>query len=113
MVVDDDEDVALMVVTALGFAGFEAVSCTRGFEALFGPEPWLGVDVAVVDRYLGDHHDGADILRYLRVAHPGIRRLLYSGSNPASTPGGLGLPGLCERIVLKGDINELLEAVRG
>jgi DNA-binding NtrC family response regulator len=113
MVVDDDEDVALMVVTALGLAGFDAVSCTQEFEALFGPDPWLGVDVAVVDRYLGDRHDGADILRYLRDTHPGIRRLLYSGSNPVTTPGGLGLPGLCERIVLKGDINELVEAVRG
>lgn len=113
MVVDDDEDVALMVVTALALAGFEAVSCTQGFEVLFGPAPWRGVEVAVVDRYLGDRLDGAEILRYLRDAHPGIRRLLYSGSNPVTTPGGLGLPGLCDRIVLKGDIHELVEAVRG
>lgn len=77
MVVDDTIQIADMLRMALEFAGVDVITHTSEFAALLAPEPWQGVDAAVIDLMLPEV-DGEQIVRYLAADHPGIQRVVLS-----------------------------------
>jgi hypothetical protein len=58
----------------------------RFFE-LLRPEPWDGVDAAVVDYHLDEVVTGGDLLTYLAESHPGVCRILLTASPLSILPG--------------------------
>lgn len=76
-VVDDSVAIAEMIGTALEFADIEVQLVTSDFAALLTPEPWQGVDAAVIDLMLPGM-DGEVIVRYLESDVPAVRRVVLS-----------------------------------
>ena len=76
-VVDDTPEVAAFVGVWLRGQGHDVEVTTSSFPDLLGPEPWDGVDVAVVDLTL-PQVNGLDILRHLADEHPHVKRVAFS-----------------------------------
>ena len=77
LIAEDSVAIADMLAMALEFADVEVVKVTSDFASLLTPEPWQGVDAAVLDLLLGGM-DGEDIVRYLAADHPGVKRVVFS-----------------------------------
>lgn len=75
MVVEDNEHIRKMLQQLLETMGYEVLSYSTNLESLMWDTVWRGVDVALVDIRLGEQIDGADILRYLKVYHPQVKRV--------------------------------------
>lgn len=77
--VEDHPDLAMLVRHLLEPTGIDLIHTGRLFATLLNRPPWQGVDVAIVDVLLGDPEiDGRDILRWLKVERPDIRRVVFS-----------------------------------
>lgn len=96
--VDDTPAIAEWLADALEIFTTNVVTkvTTSDFIQLLQPEPWEGVDVAVVDIMLPGV-SGIDILTYLANDHPHIRRICMT----ASLPGGMEATGLAEHVLIK------------
>lgn len=79
--VEDNEDIVYLLSHGDALEQVDLRTTTRNFEDLLRPEPWQGVDVALVDYMLGEI-TGLDILRYLKGEHPRIRRVLFTAVPP-------------------------------
>ena len=77
LIAEDTVAIADMLAMALEFADVEVAKWTSDFAALLAPEPWQGVDAAVIDLMLPDV-DGEVIVRYLAAEHPSISRVVLS-----------------------------------
>jgi DNA-binding response OmpR family regulator len=77
VVVEDTVAIADMLAMALEFADVEVIKVTSDFASLLTPEPWRGVDAAVIDLMLPDV-DGESIVRYLAAEHPSLERVVLS-----------------------------------
>jgi DNA-binding response OmpR family regulator len=77
MVVEDTAAIADMLAFALEFADVEVTTWTSDFASLLTPEPWRGVDAAVIDLMLPGM-DGEDIVRYLAAECPSVQRVVLS-----------------------------------
>lgn len=73
VIVDDDLAVARLESAIL--ARHRVTLVTSWFRSLLGPDPWAGVDVAVVDLMLPGI-PGEEIVAYLAETHPRIRRVV-------------------------------------
>jgi DNA-binding response OmpR family regulator len=77
LVADDTVAIAEMLAMALEFAGVDVTTRTSDFAVLLTPEPWQGVDAAVIDLMLPGM-DGEDVIRYLAAEHPSVKRVVLS-----------------------------------
>jgi DNA-binding response OmpR family regulator len=75
-IVEDNDDIAFMLARQIESDAphLDATMTTTGFPELLAPEPWEGIDAAVVDVMLPGI-SGIDILRWLAEYRPGIRRV--------------------------------------
>lgn len=77
--VEDNPDLAMLIRHTLEPAGIELVLSDSDFGSLLAPEPWDGIDVALVDVLLGEPDiDGRDVLRWLKANRPEVRRVVFS-----------------------------------
>lgn len=109
MVVEDTADIAAYVELALGQRRPEVrvVKHVDNFEVLLTPEPWAGVDVALVDIMLPGV-SGLDILAYLSDNHPNVRRVALT----ASTPSAADAERLADLVLLKpARIDDIADAI--
>lgn len=77
-IVDDSHDLADLLRLQLVHAGHRVTATVAGFDRLLTPEPWRGVDAAIVDLMLGERTTGVDILGYLAEHQPHVRRVCLS-----------------------------------
>lgn len=75
--VDDTPEIAAFVGVWLRGQGHDVEVTTSEFASLLGPEPWQGIDAAIVDLHLPDV-DGLDVLRYLQAEFPHVKRVAFS-----------------------------------
>lgn len=110
-VVDDDRSIIqLMTIILDQLEGIEPVITGSDFERLFAPEPWEGIDGALVDMNLGSSVTGADILKYLYDNHPEIRRVAFTAMQlPPEDVGDLAHVLLTK----PADAHQIAEALRG
>lgn len=78
LVVEDSPDIGAIFMSWLSTAGHRVILWTNRFEDLLSPEPWDGVEVAIVDLMLGPGISGAAILAYLEADQPQVRRVVCS-----------------------------------
>jgi len=78
LVVDDDEDVRAVMVSALENLGFSVLLAGSGAEALALIDAGHAVDLLLVD-YAMPGMTGAEVLLEARRRHPSLRALLVSG----------------------------------
>lgn len=78
-VVEDTPMLADLLLINLEHEGHIVSVTTSEFGDLLRPEPWQGVDVAIVDLLLsGGETTGEQILRYLMKQQPQIKRIVLS-----------------------------------
>ena len=110
VIVEDARDVARLEELLLTDAGHTVTVYTEGFDRLLHPEPWQGVDVALLDLMLGEDTSGADILGYLANHHPHIRRVVCSAVSDVLAPSTT----LADVVLRKpAGVTEILAAVDG
>lgn len=104
--VDDTPAIAEWLADALEIFTTNVVTkvTTSDFIQLLQPEPWEGVDVAVVDIMLPGV-SGIEILTYLMNDHPQVKRICMT----ASLPGAMDVTGLADHVLVKPfNVGELL-----
>lgn len=69
--------------------GLDVVTTTGQFTALLTPDLWYGIDAVLCDLMLPEV-SGADVLAYLTLEHPHIRRIAMTAS-VASAADAVGL----------------------
>ena len=109
-IVEDTAPIAVWLADAIGMADetIETVTTTAEFARLLRPEPWEGVDVALVDVMLPDV-SGIDIIRYLAAEHPKVQTICMTASLPAAEEA----TGLADRVLVKPFSMEELFAAMG
>jgi len=91
MVVEDEEDVRRFVVQALRREGYTTLEAGDGAEALAVAEAQETPVALVLTDMVMPHMDGGELVRRLRVLHPGVRALFMSGfPEDGSVPDGGG-----------------------
>lgn len=108
MLVEDSDDVRYLAGFVLMNAGHEVIE-PESWASLLEPEAWNNIDVAIVDLFLADVVNGAQILAYLAEHHPRIRRICFTSSLDESA----GDPAYEEALVLSDVFVSKFDAARG
>lgn len=87
LIIEDTTDVAHLLQVVLG-ADDELLVDTRtdNFGAIRHDVDWNGVDAVLCDQYL-DGYDGKQILEWLSVEHPRIKRVMLTGDSSVDLSG--------------------------
>lgn len=109
-IVEDTAAIAIWIADALSLhePPVQTVTTTAEFPRLLRPEPWEGVDVALVDVMLPEV-SGIDILRYLSDNHPDVLTVCMT----ASLQSAHEATGLADRVLVKPFSNAELIAALG
>ncbi len=79
LILEDNEDVALLEKMLLERAGHEVVVVSQVDALLFEPAMWADIDAAVVDLMLaGSNRNGLFVTEWLRDHAPQVRRVIVS-----------------------------------
>lgn len=78
MVVEDNEDLARLLSEQLHTMGHTPVLWTSDFDKLLCLPPWQMIDVALVDMMLGGSPSGEDVLYWLALNRPEVRRIVHT-----------------------------------
>ena len=108
-IVEDTAAIAIWLADALALHDepVETVTTTAEFGRLLRPEPWEGVDVALVDVMLPEV-SGIAIIQYLVAHHSHIRTICMTASLPSADEA----TGLADRVLVKPfSMTELLTAI--
>ena len=87
-IVEDDVELAHMLREQIRLSGHDARVWTSRFDLLLRPEPWEGVDGAIVDLWLErrgweqEFPRALEVLNWLAEHRPNIRRVVYSAIDP-------------------------------
>jgi DNA-binding NtrC family response regulator len=109
-IIDDNRDIAEMVSSLLSLEGIPNAITSEDFDLLLHPDRWSGIRVALVDLDLGEDTTGQDILAFLRVHCPNIRRVVFSATGDLNNP---TLRDLAHAVLIKpAEIADILAEVR-
>jgi CheY-like chemotaxis protein len=78
LIIDDEPDVAAMLVDSVGFLGYQARAAGNGLEGARLVEEFQP-DVVLLD-YCMPEMDGRHVLQYLRAKHPRLPVVVVSGT---------------------------------
>jgi len=111
LVVEDEVLVRLMITDELRAQGYLVVEAANADEALAVLRSTVAVDLLLTDVRMPGTHDGLDLARLVRAAHPSVKVIIASGQMPDSvasvaTDGFFAKPYDVERLVAR--INGLL-----
>jgi DNA-binding response OmpR family regulator len=108
-IVEDTAAIAIWLADALSLQteDVQTVTTTGEFGRLLRPEPWEGIDAALVDVMLPEV-SGIDILHYLAEHHPQVKTICMTASLPSASEA----TGLADRVLVKPfSMTELLTAL--
>jgi ActR/RegA family two-component response regulator len=80
-IIDDLDDLAQSLAISLQTHGIDTLTTTDDFDSLLTDKPWAGVDAALVDLHLDACITGLDLLKWLALHQPQIRRVAFT-ANP-------------------------------
>lgn len=111
-VVDDTADMATLLADYFQFThpDVTVLATVDGFPRLLSPDPWEGVDIAVLDVMLPGI-TGVTIAGWLAHHLPHIRRVIWTASTIADDP---ELTKIADRVIRKGtSMADLAKAILG
>lgn len=111
VVIDDSVDMATAAEIFLSSRGHDVRKVCTDFGALFDPDVWADVDVAVVDYLLSPDLTGVEIAEWLLANAPHVKVVMMSGMpRPGEAPiqvawlvKGFAWVSEFERLVLDGE----------
>lgn len=121
LVVEDNEDLAALLMEQLRYHGCHVTTVTSDFDQLIDSDIWVGINGAVVDMWLTNTGFNVEfpvafqLLQFLARKYPNIVRVVYSAvPQQYLVYEGVGVQQLAHYVFTKPlQTEELVEALRG